>query len=70
VIAAGFEPREERAPATWDGELEETDELDMKVALAEDDDFDIPTFLRPPARQVRHAAANVRRPLPRDTAFG
>jgi cell division protein FtsZ len=70
VIAAGFEPMEQQEPTTWEGELKETEELDMNTALAQEDDFDIPTFLKSPARQVRHAAANARRSLPRNRAFG
>jgi cell division protein FtsZ len=71
VIAAGFEPREERPPTSWEGQLEETEELDMHVALADDDDdFDIPSFLKTPSRQVRHTATNGSNALPRNTAFG
>jgi cell division protein FtsZ len=64
------EPRNETA--TWDRELEETEEMDMDVALADadKDDFDIPSFLKPPARQVRQTAENGRRLLPRNRAIG
>jgi cell division protein FtsZ len=64
------EPRNETA--TWDRELEETEEMDMDVALADadKDDFDIPSFLKPPARQVRQTEENGRRLLPRNRAIG
>jgi cell division protein FtsZ len=67
-------PRDEarNETATWDREVEEAEELDVDVALADPDkdDFDIPSFLKPPARQVRQTAENGRRFLPRNRAIG